>query len=336
MSRRLSFTIAANGKVNNVIRLPPKTWVLIRLVLSALLLWLALRQIDWQALVTASQRLHWPWLVLAWLLVLLSNTLAAARWGWIMRGTGIEPTRWRTIQLYFAGGLINQGIPSTLGGDTYRAVQSTQGQRLGDGPALRYGLMAVALDRAMGLAGNTALGAIGLGVGGLLIAPWAPTLGWSLVALLVLAFAVVALLLHVPSIDRLIARILRAIRLPLALPGIETVFAWPNNAGQLALSLLIHLLTLATFWACLQAYGITVPLQALMIGLPALGLLLMLPISISGWGLRETTLTAVLALWAVPAATTVLASISYGLIVVLAYLPATWVLLRGKSARLRG
>ena len=71
-------------------------------------------------------------------------------------------------------------------------------------------------------------------------------------------------------------------------------------------------------------------IEALMIGLPALSLLLVLPISISGWGLREATLTSVLALWGVSPSLTVLGSISFGAMTVLCILPGAYVLLKRK------
>lgn len=310
--------------------LPPKVWLTIRLLLSAALLWLAFRPIDWQALVTASRQIEPGWLALAWVLVIISNALAACRWGWIMRSAELTLPWTRYVSLYFAAGLINQGVPSTLGGDTYRAVQATHGMRVQGGPALRYGLLSVGLDRGMGLIGNVTLGALGLILGATIIGTWAAPAGWLVLIASVTGTLLAGVLLPLRPVAKFVQRILQVARLPHGLGALDGVFAWPVNILQLLVAVVIHIVTLATFWACLMAFGVNVPLQALMVGLPALGLLLMLPISISGWGLRETTLSAVLLLWAVPASTTVLASISYGLIVVLAYLPATFTLLRSR------
>lgn len=68
-----------------------------------------------------------------------------------------------------------------------------------------------------------------------------------------------------------------------------------------------------------------------MVGLPALGLLTMLPISISGWGLREATLSAALALWGVDPSVSVMASVSFGLITVIVYLPSAFALLKRRQ-----
>lgn len=314
-----------------MMRLSPMGWLTLRVVLSAALLWLAFRGIEWPALIASSQQVQPRWLMVAMGLALLSNTLAAGRWGWIMRQAGLWQPWGRYVALYFAGGLINQGVPSTLGGDTYRAVQGSRGAHRETGPSVRYGLLAVLLDRAMGLLGNVALGAIGLIVGGSVIASWLPGFGGVILTLLIGGLLLAGALFHRAWLQPWLGRALRLARLPEGLPAIASVVRWPVNIIQLVVSLAVHFLTMATFGACLLAYGIDVPLQALLIGLPALGLLLMLPISISGWGLRETTLSAVLLLWQVPTSATVLASVTYGLVVVVVYLPATWVLLSSKK-----
>jgi hypothetical protein len=67
-----------------------------------------------------------------------------------------------------------------------------------------------------------------------------------------------------------------------ALPGIRLAFAWPTNIAQGIFAVSIHCFNILALGFCLKAYGAEVPTEALMIGLPALSLLLMLPISISG------------------------------------------------------
>ena len=59
---------------------------------------------------------------------------------------------------------------------------------------------------------------------------------------------------------------------------------------------------------------------------------MMLPISISGWGLREATLSAALVLWGVDSGVTVLASVSFGIVTLVTYLPGAMSLLRRRRA----
>ena len=328
-------------------------WPYLRMLLSVLLLWLAVRHIDWQTLSRTQITIQPLWLVLAWVTMNCANLMATGRWGYLMRSLGLRQSRWTYVSLYYAGGLINQGLPSTIGGDSYRAIEGSRATAGGPGacaglpglseelhqpvdlhqapPRLRLGFLAVTLDRVLGLLGNNIVGALGLILGGAMIGPWAQALGgWTLAAMLGAA-ALACILLSVQRSATLLSKILLRLGMPSALSGLRMAFGGPMVVPQLVLSATTHMMSMLTFWCCLKAFGTTAPLQALMIGLPALGLLMMLPISISGWGLREATLSAALTLWGVDAAVTVLASVCFGLVTVITYLPGAFSLLRRRN-----
>jgi len=328
-------------------------WPYLRVVLSLLLLWLAVRNIDWEALRSTKIEIQPLWFVLALALLVSANLLAVVRWGWLLRSLGLYHPVSYYITLYFAGGLINQGLPSTIGGDSYRAVEASRSTQNSDAsksqptltqelhepidlqhapPRLRLGFLSVAFDRGLGLVGNNILGALGLLLSGSMIAPWGPTLGaWVLGAMLGGA-AVGCVLLKLPRTRGLILALLTKLGMSQALKGVDTAFGWPQVAVQLTISVMTHTLALCAFWFCLRAFGIYAPFAALMVGLPALGLLMMLPISISGWGLREATLSAALVLWGVDSGVTVLASVSFGIVTLVTYLPGAVSLLRRRRA----
>lgn len=329
-------------------KIPQSFWVVMRVALSLLLLWLAARNIDWVALTQSQIELRPGWLVLAWTTLIITNALASSRWAWLTRQMGFHGTWVSFCKNYFACGLINQGLPTTIGGDSFRAIAAArQGPRpanetLADTlhqpidlkhatPKLRLSFVSVALDRALGLIGNNILGAIGLVTAGATVAAWLVPAGWLVLAGMIGGVALFSILLRFDAPSRLLKRLLSKLNMPEAIQGIKVAFGWPYVWFQMALSLLIHLLTLLAFGLCLRAYGVQAPFEALMIGLPALSLLMMLPISISGWGLRETTLSAVLVLWNVDPGLTVLASVSYGLVTLLTYLPAAFVLFKRKQ-----
>jgi len=328
-------------------------WPYLRVVLSLLLLWLAARNIDWQALRSTKIEIQPLWFVLALALLVSANLLAVVRWGWVLRSLGLYHPVADYITLYFAGGLINQGLPSTIGGDSYRAVEASRLAQKSNvlsaqptltkelhepidlhkaPPRLRLGFLSVVFDRGLGLVGNNILGALGLLLSGSMIAPWGPTLGaWVLGAMLGGA-AVGALLLKLQRTRSLISALLIKLGMGQALKGVDTAFGWPQVAVQLTISVMTHTLALCAFWFCLRAFGIYAPFAALMVGLPALGLLMMLPISISGWGLREATLSTALVLWGVDSGVTVLASVSFGIVTLATYLPGAVSLLRRRRS----
>ena len=293
-------------------------------------------------------------------MLVLTNLVAVLRWGWLMRSVKLYRPAQDYITLYFAGGLINQGLPSTIGGDSYRAVEGSrpyhananshpvqQGsahappktlqQELHDPveikqapPRLRLGFFSVALDRGLGLLGNNILGACGLILGGAILAPWGQSLGWWILAAMLGATAIASLLLKVRKSRDLIQRILNKLGMPQAMFALKAGLGWPTVVPQVLISVLTHVLALTSFWCCLKAFGVSAPFSALMIGMPALSLLMMLPISISGWGLREATLSATLALWGIDSGLTVLAAVSFGIVTLVTYLPGALSLLRRK------
>ena len=330
-------------------------WPYIRVALSIVLLWLATRSIDWQALRDTNIAINPLWFGLAFVLLVLTNLVAVLRWGWLMRSAKLYRPARDYISLYFAGGLINQGLPSTLGGDSYRAIEGSRAYHVGINPhvhsppqqtlsqelhqsvdlqrappRLRLGFFSVGLDRALGLLGNNILGALGLIVGGAMLAPWGQSLGWWILGAMLGAAALATILLRVYTTRNLIQRLLNKLGMPNAMLALKAGLGWPSVAPQVVISVLTHVLALSSFWCCLKAFGIDAPFTALMIGMPALGLLMMLPISISGWGLREATLSATLALWGIDSGITVLAAVSFGIVTLVTYLPGALSLLRRK------
>lgn len=304
--------------------------LLIRLGFSLLLLALVTYNIDWQEIDYSGRDLTPGWLAMAILCVLASNGVAAVRWGWMMRQSGLPQTWSRFIGLYFAGGLINQGLPSTIGGDAYRGLQASRDHRIEGSSAVPYGFLVVLLDRGMGLLGNLSLGALGLFLGGGLIAAWLTGAGLAFLAVVILFIVFTSWLLRQPRPLHWAQALLIKTRLPHGLSMLRAVLSWPSIAVHWALSVLVHLLTMASFMSCLLAYGVSAPIEAVMIGLSALGLLLILPVSMSGWGLREATLSSVLAIWGIPLGLTVMASVTFGLAVALCHLPALLVLMRSR------
>ena len=327
-----------------------RAWPTIRILLSIALLWKATSGIDWQTLFDSEIKMEPIWFLAALASMMTAFICGGYRWGLLMQAVGFPRRIHSYIGLYFAGGLINQGLPSTLGGDSYRAITATHLTNSGylsdtkeldqelhhavdlghATPKLRLSFAMTLVDRLLGLGGNNLLGGIGLILGGATLAAWGQDLGYAVVGITLLAGLIIAIVLVWTPSRQLLQKLLDRLQMNDAMPGIKLAFAWPTNIAQALLAIGIHCLTILTLLFCMKAYGVDAPIEGLMIGLPALSLLLMLPISISGWGLREATLSSVLALWGVNPSLTVLASISYGAITVLSVLPGAYFLLKRK------
>ena len=300
-----------------------RAWPTIRVLLSIALLWKATSGIDWHSLFDSHIQMQPLWFLAALASMMSAFICGGYRWGLFMQSVGF-PRRIRSyIGLYFAGGLINQGLPTTLGGDSYRAISSFKQLQIPEHTpqTLPLSFFGVLLDRSLGFAGNSILGAIGLTLGGAVLGAWVPDLGLFLLISMLLGALLIATLLQIPKTQNMYLKLIRGMKINHALKPTQTAWGFPNVWWQIVLATAIHFLTLAAFWACLKACHVEAPIESLLIGIPAIGLLMLVPISISGWGLRETSLAGMLALWGVDPSLVILSSLLYGLTILITFLP---------------
>ena len=309
----------------------------LRVVISLLLLLRAFTLIDWQSIQRALPTIQFEWLFLTLLLLWVSNATSGLRWGKIMQAGGFSNPLIEYVRWYFSGGLINQGLPTTLGGDSYRAISALQhtesnlSLQTSQTPNLKSAFYNVALDRSLGFAGNSILGAIGLGLGGYIFNDWLGTTGWILVGVMISGAGFISFLLHFKASRTLIQKTLERLQIHHGMQATMNAWGWPNIIVQIPFAVLIHALTLAAYWGCLKACHVDAPLESLLIGIPAISILMILPISISGWGLRETSLASILGLWHLDTSLVILSSLLYGLITLITFLPGLFRLVVKKT-----
>ncbi len=296
---------------------------IIRFLISIVLLARAIRAIDWVRVQAAVPTIDWKWLLLSLIILLISYSICSQRWAYIMQAAGFKNSAMDYLRLYFAGGLINQGLPTTLGGDSYRAIAAHRilQKNQAEMTSLPYSFFGVLLDRSMGLAGLCILGAIGIAVSGSVLGEWVPLLGLVLLFVMLLGTIVIAIFLRWRPSQKIYIKLMQGLKILHPLAATEATWGFANLWWQLLVAILIHCFALLAFWACLKACHVDAPIEALLIGIPALGLLMLLPISISGWGLRETSLASILGLWGLDPSLVILSSILYGILILISYLP---------------
>lgn len=95
-----------------------RIWPILRLLLGVLLLVLALRQIDWQAVGKALAQVNPGWLLLALLSFLVTQLIKIMRWGWLA-GLPLRPWLARLSAAFFFGQAANILLP-VRGGEVIR------------------------------------------------------------------------------------------------------------------------------------------------------------------------------------------------------------------------
>ncbi len=126
------------------------------LVLTALAVAYLIWKIDLGTTLDVLEETDLWWFAASVAIMVLTVPALAARWGWLLRAQGIEEgLAWRT-RAYFVAYTAGQVLPTSLGGDAVRIVETAR--RHGGRTAVATGT--VVLERGLGGAATVLLGAI--------------------------------------------------------------------------------------------------------------------------------------------------------------------------------
>lgn len=275
-------------------------------VTFGLLAWL-LHSIEWSELLQRIAGIPTPPLILAIALLIFLVIPVARRWHLIVGALGGRITYFNALRMVLMTVLINQSVPSNLGGDAYRVVATVK-----SGMPWTRATLAAIVDRLMAL---LALALVALsGVLVLLdqtglenhrllaVAGTCSIVGAALAAWLFFRSRAAAKLADGFEI---LQRLISALSALLNEPA--------NTAYLVAISIIVQCVTIAVMCLVAISAGLDVPLLP-MAGICAVGLLIArLPVSFGGWGVREGTLVLGFAAFGISREAALAASIAYGL-----------------------
>lgn len=249
-----------------------------------------------------------PVVVALLLIVVQSFLIAVWRWGAILaagdRGVGrANLARIVAVSLFF-----NQFLPSTIGGDGARVVMLH-----GLGNSFGAALRSVVIDRCIGLLALVLLSLAGLGFVFIERLGYASVWSFGAVSLLSVAvFGTVGVFLRVIAVMPVLGD-----KSSLAAFGKELA-ALLRKRGMLPKltlgSALGHLLLSTAIWSSAMSAGVSLPFFESLCILPTVLLATALPISIAGWGVRESSMVIALGLFEVSKGDAVAVSILFGLL----------------------
>lgn len=285
----------------------PRARTALRLVGSVALLALVLSQIGAERVWADLRKAAPLWIGLAVLALALQIPLSAWRWQVTARALGVPIDRRFALREYGLSVLVNTFLPGGVLGDLARVV------RMRERAGLSVAAASVVIER---LTGQIAMALAALSG----VALW-----WGAQVGALVAVAGLGLGALVVGLGRFLPRVQASLRQ--ALLGADV---WPR---QLGLSLAILACNLFGFWAAARAVGVVLPIQAALFVLPLTLLVMLIPISLNGWGLREGAAALLWPMVGVAAEVSVAASVIFGLAVAFAALiGAVPVLLRPAPA----
>jgi glycosyltransferase 2 family protein len=249
----------------------------------AALFWLLPRD----AIVEGFSRVTLPLYAAVLAAFLAGHAANAAKW-WLLLDRGLPYLT--ALRAHFAGLAANLCLPGAAGGDAVRAAMAHVAMR--DGPKLAAGSVA---DRLIDMIGMACLSLSGLLI--LRGTSTGLTLGLEIAAVLVAGLAV--FVYAVPRLVRLLWTRIKALPArDLALRTADAFAGLGRRPGLLIVTLALSLAIQSLFiWLSARlglAVGLTVPLAVWFFAWPLAKIVAVLPISLNGLGVRESSLAALM------------------------------------------
>jgi uncharacterized membrane protein YbhN (UPF0104 family) len=302
-------------------------WV--RAGITGLILAYLLRQVDAGAALSAMLRTDPIALAVVALLVLLDRAVIIWRWILLLRASGTPIAGRTAARIFLVSSFVGSFLPAGVGGDAARAYA------LGQRTARRGAAVAsVAIDRILGVVAIALMGAIGVAV-------YAGRHADPRVRSVAVLSAAVVLVASVAVVwaDRWIRWLPRSwhevalVRLPLRIAdGVAVYRDEPRTLLVVfVLSMLVQLLRILQAYGLGLGLGLRVPFGYYLVFMPIGLLVLLLPISVSGFGLPQVGIVWLLRPQGVPDELSFALSTLIVLSGLFGNLPGAWLYLRTRA-----
>jgi uncharacterized protein (TIRG00374 family) len=236
-----------------------------------------------QSLIHANRR----WLAIAAAVLFGSNVLGSWQWGRLLAAAGIRIPFWKVCSYYHVGLFFNNFLPAGIGGDIVRVVDASR-----HGPTRGAAVSTVVMDRLIGT----------VAIAGVALVTTFPAIDrfhlWiayvAVVAFFAVSITLVWAVFHprlLPTLERMMARIgLGGLKphlddLALRLAGFRNrrrLFI-----GLLAVAIVVQLSRVCVHILVARALGVRVAPLYFFLFVPLLAVIVSLPISFNGIGVRE-------------------------------------------------
>ncbi|NQV85263.1 MAG: flippase-like domain-containing protein [Rhodospirillales bacterium] len=312
-----------------------KKWlaVALKFLVSGFLIWFLTKGIDFSS---AAKRVTEadPWMLIAALVVIwVQMCVGGLRWRSVLVAMGASFSIPDSVRLFWIGAFFSQALPSSVGGDPVRMYKAYK-----LGLSIREAVNSVLLERAV-----TVVALV------LLVdstQPWFnprvdhPSTELILPAVILITLGAAVGIAVLMVLDRLPATLMRwRVVRGLGNLGIDArkVFLSPTDLPRVLFwGVLTHINIALAVFALAMGLDMNVTLVDCLTLMPLVVLIMTVPISIGGWGVRETAMVALFGLIGVADESALVLSVLLGLVGMVAALPGglIWLLSRDRGETL--
>lgn len=258
-----------------------------KVVVSAALFWWLFHRLQWASIGPTLGHAAPVWVAAAAGLLLASHVVASYQWQRLLRAAGIALPFWKVVTYYHVGLFFNNFLPANVGGDLARTLDAAR-----SGSSRASALSTVLLDRLLGT----------VALGGIAVVTTLPAIDhFHLVAAYVgvVAFFVVSVgLLRavleprvLAALERFLSRIGLARLSPMLdeLAGRMAAFRGQRRLllELIAVAVVVQVMRIGVHVLFARALGLQVETAYFFLFVPLLAVIVSLPISLNGIGVRE-------------------------------------------------
>lgn len=301
----------------------------LRAAISAVLLWLPLRHVALRAVIVQIAVVEKQAIAAALLALLAATFVAAMRWSFILAALKTPRALRITYPLSLIGIFFGQALPAGVGGDVVRAWLACK-----TGLTMRTAISSILGDRLAGLLAILIIVTIELPQLDAMIR--SEPLFVSLLCVLAIGYGGLVL---VVVLDRLPSswqrfRVFRGFAAVSS--DIRVALFSREGLPVLICGAVIQVLNVVAVFALAAGLHLPVTFLDCLLIVPFANVLQTIPISIAGWGVRESFFVAAFGLIGVATPSALAISVVFGLLIIVSSLPggALW-LLRGTGSPLR-
>ncbi len=294
MMRRLSSDVSADRFSSKAEGGGPMAQGL-RLLISAALLWLLIAKLDLRGVGSLMARMDWRFVVPALGLLLMNRFLATLEWQILLRAKGLGFPFRQLLRVVWMSNFFGHFLPAAIGGDSVR--MAAMARHCEQVPETLSSIIVERFNGALSLAVLAAVGA------------WWSAVWWgsrTVLYVLALPFLVVSLIalllwtsLGYQFLTRVVSRFQRVPGHQFLVKVHEAVSAYRHQSWPVAKSLLLstwsHLNRVGVVYFLARGMGIDLLPGEALVCIPTALFVAMLPISISGLGVRESAFVVMLA-----------------------------------------
>ena len=300
---------------------------ILKLLITAAIFYYLFQYIDFYALIAVLAKSHGGDILIALLLQLGSTYLAAYRWRAISKLLVFNESISFYVKSYFKGSFFNQVLPSSIGGDAVRVLDLT---KLGyDKKEAFYGVF---VDRVVGLVGLLVLNLIS---SIFFFGTFQADFSYLIIFISfcgIIGFSLLFFLNKIAFLENY-----KFLNLFYRLANrLNTLYADKKVLlKHIFISMAVHLLTVMAIYAIALSIDVKLDFQIFLIAIPPVFLLMIVPLSLAGWGIREGAMVGILMLVYEDKTKILAISILYGILLIISALPGSYFWISGVTKKIK-